>query len=51
MKISIALPTIGLIVLAGHIFLVTKWPLIISIFFATIKIYTAVSVFLNQFFS
>jgi hypothetical protein len=51
MKIGFALPIIGVIVLAGSIFLITKWPLIISLFFATIKIYTAFSVFLNQFFS
>ena len=27
------------------------WPLIISIFFASMNIYTAFSMFLNQFFS
>jgi hypothetical protein len=51
MKISIALLTIGGITLAGSIFLVTKWPLVISIFFTFIKIYTAFSLFLNQLFS
>jgi hypothetical protein len=51
MKVSIALPIIGVIALAGNIFLVTKWPLIISIFFTLIKIYTAFSLFLNKLFS
>jgi len=51
MKVSIALLTIGAIALAGNIFLITKWPLIISVFFASIKIYTAFSLFLNQLFS
>jgi hypothetical protein len=51
MKMSAALLTIGIIALAGNIFLVTKWPLIVSLFFASIKIYTALSLFLNQLFS
>ena len=51
MKVSIALLTIGAFALAGKIFLITKWPLIISVFFASIKIYTAFSLFLNQLFS
>jgi hypothetical protein len=51
MKTSVTLLTIGVIVLAGNIFLVTKWPLIISMFFIFIKIYTAFTLFLNQFFS
>ena len=51
MKVSIALPTIGIIALAGNIFLVTKWPLVVSLFFALVKIYTAFSLFLNQLFS
>jgi hypothetical protein len=51
MKISVALLTIGAIALAGSIFLVAKWPLIISMLFTLIKIYTAFSLFLNQFFS
>ena len=51
MKISFSLLVIGIIALAGNIFLITKWPLIISVFFASIKIYTAFSLFLNQLFS
>ena len=51
MNVRFAFLTIGVIVLAGYIFLVTKWPLIISIFFASVKIYTAFSLFLNQLFS
>jgi hypothetical protein len=55
MKVSIALLTIGVIALAGNIFLVTKvaklWPMIVSLFFASIKIYTVFSLFLNQLFS
>jgi len=50
MKIS-ALLTISAIALAGNIFLAAKWPLIVSMFFAIVKIYIAFSVFLNQFFS
>ncbi len=51
MKISVALLSTGVIALAGNIFLITKWPVIVSIFFASIKIYTAVTLFLNQFIS
>ena len=51
MKVSIVLLTIGAIALAGNIFLVTKWPLVVSLFFALVKIYTAFSLFLNQLFS
>ena len=51
MKVSIALLTIGAFALAGNIFLITKWPLIVSIFFASIKVYTVFSLFLNQLFS
>ena len=55
MKVSVALLTIGAIALAGNIFLVTKilklWPVIVSMFFASVKIYTVFSLFLNQLFS
>jgi hypothetical protein len=55
MKVSVALLIIGVIALAGNIFLVTKiwklWPVIVSIFFASVKIYTVFSLFLNQLFS
>jgi hypothetical protein len=51
MKVSFALLTIGIIALAGNMFLVTKWPLIVSVFFTFIKIYTTFTVFLNQFIS
>jgi hypothetical protein len=52
MKISAALLASGTIILVGNIFLLAaKWPLIISIFFTLIKIYTALSLFLNHFTS
>ena len=51
MKVGIALSTIGVFVLAGNIFLITKWPLVVSMFFALFKLYTAFSLFLNQLFS
>lgn len=51
MKIGFSLLVIGIIALAGNIFLVTKWPLVVSMFFALFKIYTAFSLFLNQLFS
>jgi hypothetical protein len=55
MKISIALLTTGAIALAGNIYLVHKilklWPMMVSLFFASVKIYTVFSLFLNQIFS
>ena len=55
MKTSIALLTTGAIALAGNIYLVPKilnlWPMIVSIFFASVKVYTVFYLFLNQLFS
>jgi hypothetical protein len=55
MKVSAALLIVGVIALAGNIFLLNKigklWPVIVSIFFASVKIYTVFSLFLNQLFS
>jgi len=51
MKISAVLLTVGIIALAGNMLLVTKWPLIVSLFFTAVKIYTSFSLFLNHFFS
>jgi hypothetical protein len=51
MKTTLVLLALGTIAIAGSTFLVTKWPLIISLFFTTVKIYTALSVFLNHFIS
>jgi len=51
MKLGITLALIGATAVAGNIFLVTKWPIVVSVFFTLIKIHTDLSVFLNQFFS
>ena len=55
MKTSIALLTTGAIALAGNIYLVPKilklWPMIVSMFFASVKIYTVFALFINQLFS
>jgi hypothetical protein len=55
MKVSVSLLIIGVIALAGNVFLLSKigklWPVIVSMFFASVKIYTVFSLFLNQLFS
>lgn len=43
-------PALGVIALAGSIGFIAKfWPLVISVFFAGIKIYIAASLFLDRF--
>jgi hypothetical protein len=51
MKVGISLLTVGIIALAGNMFLAAKWPMVLSIFFTCIKIYTAFSLFINHFIS
>ena len=55
MKVSIALLTTGAIALAESIYLVPKmlklWPMIVSMFFASVKVYTVFSLFIHQLFS
>ncbi len=51
MKTGITLSLIGASAIAGNIFLITKWPVVVSIFFTLVKIYTDLSAFAHQFFS
>ena len=55
MKVSITLLTTGAIALIGNIYLIPKmlrlWPMIVSMFFASVKVYTVFSLFIHQLFS